>query len=115
NSGKLASDELVVLDVGAEVDHYKADITRTIALGKNISRRAQAVYETVLEAQAYAISLLKPGVRLREDYEKQMEAFVGEKLRELNLIKTIERDTVRRFFPHATSHFLGLDAHDAGD
>jgi Xaa-Pro aminopeptidase len=44
-----------------------------------------------------------------------MEAFVGEKLRELGLIKSINHDTVRQYFPHATSHFLGLDAHDAGD
>jgi Xaa-Pro aminopeptidase len=45
-----------------------------------------------------------------------MEAFVGEKLRELGLIKSITREAVRdSFFPHATSHFLGLDAHDAGD
>jgi Xaa-Pro aminopeptidase len=44
-----------------------------------------------------------------------MEAFMGEKLRELGLIKSINRESVREFFPHATSHFLGLDAHDAGD
>jgi Xaa-Pro aminopeptidase len=44
-----------------------------------------------------------------------MEEFIGEKLRELGLIKSIDRDNVRRFFPHATSHFLGLDTHDAGD
>jgi Xaa-Pro aminopeptidase len=46
-----------------------------------------------------------------------MEAFVGEKLRELGLIKTITKETVREsgLFPHMTSHFLGLDTHDAGD
>lgn len=115
NNAALMSDELVVLDVGAEVNHYKADLTRTVALSKSVSKRQQTIYDAVLDAQAYAISLLKPGIQLREDYEKQMEEFVGEKLRELNLIKTIERDTVRKFFPHATSHFLGLDTHDAGD
>ncbi len=40
---------------------------------------------------------------------------MGEKLRELGLIKTIEHDSVRHYFPHATSHFLGLDVHDVGD
>jgi Xaa-Pro aminopeptidase len=44
-----------------------------------------------------------------------MEEFVGEKLRELGLIKTIDHDNVRHYFPHATSHFLGLDTHDSGD
>ena len=115
NDGLLASDELVILDVGAETSHYNADIARTLALGGKPSRRQQQVYEAVCAAQDYAYSLLKPGVQLRE-YEKQMEAFIGEKLRELNLIKSISRETVRDgFFPHATSHFLGLDAHDAGD
>ena len=114
NDGALASDELVVIDVGAEADHYIADMTRTYALGKDVSRRAQLVHEAVCEAHDYAVTLLKPGVLLH-DYEQQMETFVGEKLRELNLIKLIDHDAVRRYFPHATSHFLGLNAHDAGD
>jgi Xaa-Pro aminopeptidase len=40
---------------------------------------------------------------------------MGEKLRELGLIKTIETEEVRKYYPHATSHFLGLDVHDIGD
>lgn len=113
SSGQFAADELVVCDVGAEVDHYAADITRTFALGKP-SRRQQAVYDTVTEVQDYAKSLLKPGVILKE-YEGQVRHFMGEKLRELGLIKTIERDSVHAFYPHATSHFLGLNVHDVGD
>jgi len=115
NDAQLSSDELVVIDVGASYRHYAADIARTISLNGHPSRRQQQVHEAVCEAQSYAYSLLKPGVLLKE-YEKQMETFVGEKLRELGLIKTIASETVReQFFPHATSHFLGLDAHDAGE
>lgn len=33
NSGALASDELMVVDTGAEVEHYAADITRTFSVG----------------------------------------------------------------------------------
>jgi len=114
NNSALASDELLTLDVGAEFGHYSADITRTVSLNGKPSHRQRQVHAAVLEAQAHAFSLLKPGVFLR-DYEKQMEQFVGEKLRELGLIKSIDPDAVRRFFPHATSHFLGIDTHDAGD
>lgn len=114
NDGALQREDLLTLDIGAEYNHYSADITRTYALGGSMSHRQQLVYDAVVEVQDYAISLLKPGVLIRE-YEKQIEAFMGEKLRELNLIKTINRDSVRDFFPHATSHFLGLDTHDAGD
>src|SRR5205823_2959642 len=111
-----ASDELVILDVGASYDNYAADIARTYSLNDKPSRRQQQVFEAVCEAQDYAYSLLKPGVILNE-YEKEVEAFIGEKLRELGLIKTITRETVRDsgFFPHRTSHFLGIDTHDAGD
>jgi Xaa-Pro aminopeptidase len=114
NDAPLASGELLLLDIGAQVGCYAADITRTVAIGGHPSRRQDKVYQVVQEAQRYALSLLKPGT-LMKDYEQHMEQFVGEKLRELGLIQTIERDTVRRYFPHATSHFLGLDTHDAGD
>jgi Xaa-Pro aminopeptidase len=114
NNAALSSDDLITLDVGADFEYYAADLTRTYALGGKPSRRQQQVHEAVLAAEDYAYSLLKPGV-FYKDYEKQMEQFVGEKLRELGLIKSIERDIVREFFPHATSHFLGLDTHDAGD
>ncbi|MGH7158208.1 MAG: aminopeptidase P family protein [Candidatus Saccharimonadales bacterium] len=114
NNHALSSDELVVIDVGAEAGHYAADITRTKAVGGRPSRRQSQVFEAVREAHAHALSLLKPGVVLK-DYEKQMEQFMGEKLRELGLIKSIDKQSVRRYFPHATSHFLGLDVHDVGD
>lgn len=114
NNAALSSDELLTMDVGANFGHYCADITRTVALAERASRRQQNVHEAVQAAQDYAYSLLKPGVQLGE-YEKQMEQFVGEKLRELGLIKTIDHIQVRHYFPHATSHFLGIDVHDSGD
>lgn len=113
NSGSLMADELIVIDIGASYNHYAADITRTIAL-KEPTRRQLAVYEAVLDVHKYALSLLRPGVEPRA-YEEKIEQFMGEKLRELGLIKTITHDEVRRYYPHATSHYLGLDAHDAGD
>lgn len=114
NNHALASDELVVLDVGASVQNYAADITRTIALGGKPTRRQEQVFAAVQEVHSYALSLLKPGTLLKE-YEKRIEQFMGEKLRELGLIKSISKETVRQYFPHATSHFLGLDVHDVGD
>lgn len=113
NSGQLSSDDLLLFDVGAEYSLYAADISRTVALGEP-SRRQEAVFEAVCAAQDYAYSLLKPGV-VNKNYEKQMEMFMGEKLRELSVIKTISKESVRKYFPHMTSHFLGLDAHDVGD
>jgi Xaa-Pro aminopeptidase len=114
NASALSSDELLVLDVGAEYQHYATDITRTLALSSNPARRQQAVLEAVKDVQNYALSQLKPGVLLK-DYEQEVVQYMGEKLRELGLIQTISSDEVRRYYPHAASHFMGLNVHDVGD
>lgn len=113
NNGQLSADELIVVDIGAEVEHYSADITRTLALGQP-SRRQQTVHAAVLDVQNFAFDQLKPGT-IMKDYEQKIEHYMGEKLRELGLIKSISHEAVREFYPHATSHFLGLNVHDIGD
>lgn len=113
NIAAFSADELAVVDVGAEVEHYAADITRTVALSTP-SRRQQAVYQAVLEVQAFAMAHLRAGAFL-QTYEEKVEHFMGEKLRDLGLIKTIDHESVRKYYPHATSHFLGLNVHDVGD
>lgn len=113
NNGQLNSDDLLVVDVGAQYGHYAADITRTRSL-KQPSRRQQAVHQAVLDVQQHALEQLRPGTMLK-DYEQDIEQFMGEKLRELGLIKTIDHESVRTYFPHATSHYLGLNVHDVGD
>ncbi len=114
NEAALASDELLTLDVGADYGQYAADITRTVSLNGKPSKRQRQVHEAVYEVQEYGFSLLKPGILIR-DFEQDINQFMGEKLRELGLIKSISADAVQRYFPHATSHFLGLNVHDAGD
>jgi Xaa-Pro aminopeptidase len=114
NNAALAQGELLLLDIGSAWNHYSSDIARTVVLGGQPTRRQEQVYQAVLDAQDYAFSLIRPGV-LPLEYEKQMESYIGEKLRELGLIKSINRDTVRKFFPHMTSHYMGLDDHDVGD
>jgi Xaa-Pro aminopeptidase len=113
NSAPVRSDDFLLLDVGAEVEGYAADITRTFAVGQ-LDKRRQAVFDAVLEVQEFAKGELKPGVFLKE-YEATVMQFMGEKLRELGLIKLIEKDEVRKYYPHATSHFMGLDVHDVAD
>ncbi len=113
NNKQIEKNLPIVIDVGARFNNYCADISRTVVPGK-VSPRIKAVYEAVLSAQNYALSLLKPGLILSE-YEKEMEHYIGEKLRELGLIKIIDTENVRKYFPHLVSHFLGIDVHDIGD
>lgn len=113
NSAALSPNELVVMDVGASVFGYAADITRMYCNGKPTDRQRD-VFNAVSECQLYAIDLLKPGCKLK-NYENKVMRFLGGKLKELKLINSIKEEEVRTFFPHATSHFLGLNVHDVGD
>jgi Xaa-Pro aminopeptidase len=112
NSAPLTPGECLLLDIGAAKNYYSADISRTLCI-KPIKRQ-KAVFEAVKAVQDFAVSLLKPGATIK-DVETEVEHFMGEKLRELGLIRTIDHENVRTFYPHATSHFLGLDVHDVGD
>ncbi|MBC7707919.1 aminopeptidase P N-terminal domain-containing protein [Polaromonas sp.] len=113
NNQALSPGELVVVDVGAEVEHYAADITRTVCIGEP-TKRQRAVHTAVADVQQYAYNLLKPGVLLA-DYEKQVETYMGETLKKLGLIIEATHTNIRHYYPHATSHYLGLNVHDAGD
>jgi len=114
NNSPINKKDLVLIDIGASVSNYAADITRTLVAGDGVSRRQQQVMNSVIEVQKYAISLIKPGIELK-DYEAEIEVFMGEQLRSLGLINSVTPVNVRRYYSHSTSHFLGLDPHDAGD
>lgn len=112
NDSPIDRDKPLLLDLGLSYNGYGADLTRTISLKPD--RRQEEVYRAVRETQDYAISLLKPGILLKE-YEAEVRQFVGEKLRDLELISSISKENVREYCPHSVSHFLGLDVHDVGD
>lgn len=113
NSAKLDPSGLLVLDVGAEVHGYAADVTRTLSWGK-LTQRQRAVYTAVLEVQRQAVDMLKPGLTFRE-FETKTRELIGQKLIELGLVTTVDdRKGCLRYYPHATTHFLGLDVHDVG-
>ncbi len=101
----------MIVDVGAEFEHYAADITRTIALQKP-TQRQKDVYQSVLAVQTYAAELLKPGVKL-QTYEQKVAKRMFTELKALKLTKS--KDDIRHYFPHSTSHYLGLNVHDVGD
>lgn len=115
NNGPIGASDAIVLDVGASAEHYSADITRTVSK-QPLTGRAAEVFHAVERIQDYALSLIKPGA-LYKAYELAVEQRMGEELRRLGLIDKHKpgHENIRHYFPHATSHFLGLDTHDVGD
>ena len=119
NSARLRRGDLVLIDAGAEVEGYAADITRTFPVGARYSRAQRAVYELVLEAQQAAIEAVRPGNTWNAPHDAAVEV-LAEGLVALGLLKgrprtVINKGTYRRFYMHRTGHWLGLDVHDVGD
>ncbi len=114
NNGDLGKGGLLLMDVGASLQGYAADISRTYAIAAKPNQRRTDVYNAVARVHQYAIGLLAPGVEPRE-YERQVEECMGKELQALGLLSSMDRRQIRQFFPHLTSHFLGKDVHDSGD
>lgn len=121
NNKRCGDGDLLLLDFGARVGGYHADLTRTIPVNGRFTKRQREVYEAVLRVQRAARKLLKPGVLLR-DYQEQVGRHMEEELIKLKLLNRAEvkkqskdRPLYRRYFMHGTSHHLGLDVHDVGD
>lgn len=118
NDQPLREGDLVLIDAGAELEGYAADVTRTYPVGGHFEGPGLAVYEVVLSAQEAALTACRPGVTLEELHELALRQLV-QGLCELGLLngsvdELIASEVYRRFYMHRTSHWLGLDVHDVG-
>ncbi len=117
-AGPLNAGDILLMDVGAEWDFYSADITRTVPVNGTFSPEQALIYQLVLEAQTAAIESVKPGAAFRKPHDIAIEV-VTTGLVKLGLLEgepatLIKEKAYRKFFMHGTSHWLGLDVHDAG-
>ena len=94
----LERDELVILDVGAILAGYAADMTRTVYIGEP-GRRVKSLYRAVLESQQCAIEALADGVRAL-DVDRAARG-------------ALERRGLAQYFTHSTGHGVGLEVHEA--
>ncbi|HEY6159560.1 MAG TPA: aminopeptidase P N-terminal domain-containing protein [Bacteroidia bacterium] len=111
NRRKLQKGDLLLLDAGAEYHGYSADITRTIPVSGKFTNEQKLIYNIVLEAQKAGIAMCRQGNNFRDPHEAAQKV-IEQKLMELGIIKD-PKEAFRYFF-HGTSHYLGLDVHDAG-
>ena len=112
NGDRLLDNSLVLIDVGAQLDGYAADITRTYMHG-DASLRQQELHRVLVSAHEAIISCIKPGVTFK-DYQAQSDVIMKDALMSLGLLHdTLDTETYRKYFPHAISHGLGLDVHES--
>lgn len=121
NDAQCKDGDLILMDAAAEYANYNADLTRTVPVSGKFTKRQKNVYNAVLRVHRAVKDMMKPGVVLNDinvEAGKLMEA----ELIKLRLLRTSEvrkQDSAaplyKKYFPHGTAHFLGLDVHDLGN
>ena len=119
NDQRLRDGDLLLIDAGGELAGYASDITRTFPVNGRFSGPQADVYDLVLDAQAAAVGAVRPGATFAAPHEAALrilaQGMIDLKLLPGSLDSVIESESYKRFFMHRTSHWLGMDVHDAGE
>lgn len=99
SSRTVAAGEWLLLDFGAVVDGYCADMTRTVVVGARADESQRALYGLVQEAQRRAREGVRAGMSGRD-----ADALARD---------PIEARGFGAAFGHSTGHGLGLEVHEA--
>ena len=115
----MSDGDLVLVDAGAEADLYVSDVTRTFPVSGSFTAAQRAIYDLVLEAHDRAIEAIQPGVTVESIHHTARDVCI-DGLLDLGVLdgeraEVIDTESYKPFFPHQTSHWLGLDVHDVGD
>lgn len=126
SQGGIKQGDLMLMDVGAEYDHYTADVTRTYPVNGKFSKEQAEIYNAVYDAQEAAASKIKPGANFRDPANAATES-IKKSLAKLGLItapnatfqmmyqgKPYELPQYRLWFMHGWGHWLGMNVHDVG-
>lgn len=113
SQGAVKEGDLILIDSGAEYEHYTADVTRTFPANGKFNAAQKEVYNIVLAAQEASFKASKPGATLTDVHNASVEV-VKDGLLRLGLITDRNTDQYRMWFMHGTSHWLGMNVHDVG-
>ena len=122
HNNQLCKDgDLILMDFGAEYANYASDLTRTIPVNGRFTKRQKEVYNSVRSVMVRAINMLVVGTLL-DEFNKEIGKLIESELINLKLITRTDvkkqdpkNPLFKKFFPHGTAHFLGMDVHDVGN
>ena len=97
DDNRVHNGDLLLFDIGATVDGYHSDMTRTFAFGK-IGSEEKRVYETVRQAQQNALDTVREGVSCGS-VDHAARSYIAQAGYE-------------GFFGHSTGHGVGLAIHE---
>jgi Xaa-Pro aminopeptidase len=120
NDRQCQDGDVLLLDFGAEYANYAADLSRSIPVSGTFSKRQRQVYDAVLRVMDFAKTRLVVGNDI-EAYHKEVGETMEQELIKLDLLNASDvknqnpdAPLYKKYFPHGTSHYLGLDVHDVG-
>lgn len=118
NNQMIKDGDIVLIDSGAEYNHYAADITRTFPANGRFTKEQKAIYEVVLAAQLAVLEIAKPGSTWNDLHTASTKS-ITKGLLDLGLLKgnfeqLHEKQAYMPFYMHRVSHWLGIDVHDVG-
>jgi Xaa-Pro aminopeptidase len=116
---ELKDGEVCLVDAGAEYGLYTADVTRTFPVSGEFTAAQARLYQACLDVQKRVIEAVRPGATVDGLHDLAVRGLT-ERLIELGLLtgtpdERLADKAFRRYYMHRTSHWLGLDVHDAGD
>ena len=121
NQSLLNDGDLILFDIGCELNNYSSDLSRTIPINGKFTERQKACYNAVRRVMKEITKLYKPGGTINEINEttyKLMEQemialglFTAEDVKKQNP----EKPLYRKYLMHGMSHHIGLDVHDSID
>ena len=119
NDKIIGQDDLVLIDAGAEVGLYNGDVTRTYPVSGRFTAAQRDVYEVVLASLESAIHKVRPGEPITALHDAVtrviVEGLIDLKVLRGSIDELLEKKAYQPYYPHQTSHWLGLDVHDPGD
>ena len=121
NHSLLNDGDLLLFDIGCELNNYASDLSRTIPINGKFTQRQADCYNAVLRVMKEITKLYRPGGTINEinetTYRLMEQEMIGLGLFSADDVKRQdpEKPLSRKYLMHGMSHHIGLDVHDSVD
>ncbi len=120
NDQAFKDGDLVLCDMGSELEGYASDITRTFPVSGKFTPKQADIYNLVLKAQTSVITQIIPGIDWSSMHYLSLKV-ICDGLYDYGLIQGDKsevddnyKEIAKYFMPHGIGHLMGKDVHDVG-
>ncbi len=109
NEKEIPKDTTIVVDIGASIENYVSDITRTLPTSGKFGEREREHYQCVLDAQKAAEAVCRPGATFNDLERAARKVFEDRGMTDWSYAHA--KDFSVR---HGLGHYVGMAVHDSG-